>query len=35
MFGKSLKFYRLRSGLTQQELAERVGVGAMAISNCQ
>ena len=33
MFGKNLKFYRLRSGLTQQELAERVGVGAMAISN--
>ena len=33
MFGKNLKFYRLRSGLTQQELAERVGIGAMAISN--
>lgn len=33
MFGKNLKYYRLRSHLSMKELAERIGVSPMAISN--
>lgn len=32
MLGKNLKYYRLRSKLTKKELANRVGVSAMAIT---
>lgn len=33
MFGKNLKYYRLRSKLSKKELANRVGVSAMAITH--
>ena len=33
MLSKNLKFYRLRSGLSKKELAERAGISAMAISH--
>lgn len=33
MYGKNLKYYRLRSKLTKKELARRVGVSAMAITH--
>lgn len=33
MFGKNLKYYRLRSKLSKKELARRVGVSAMAITH--
>ena len=33
MFGKNLKYYRLRSRLSKKELANRVGVSAMAITH--
>lgn len=33
MFGKNLKYYRLRSKLSKKELAKRVGVSAMAITH--
>lgn len=33
MFGKNLKYYRLRRGLSQTELASRVGIRSAAISN--
>ena len=33
MLGKNLKYYRLRSRLTKKELADRVGVSAMAITH--
>lgn len=33
MFSKNLKYYRLKSRLTKKELAEKVNVSAMAITN--
>lgn len=33
MFGKSIRFYRLQMGLSQESLAEMIGVQKMAISN--
>lgn len=33
MFGKNMKYYRLRKKLTKKELANRVGVSAMAITH--
>lgn len=33
MFGKNLRYYRLKRGLSQTELAQRVGVRSAAISN--
>lgn len=33
MIGKNLKYYRLMSGLSQEELANKVGICKMAISN--
>ena len=33
MFGKNLKYYRLKNNLTMKELADKVGVTSMAISN--
>ena len=33
MFGKNLKYYRLRNGLSRKELAERVGVSPMSITH--
>ena len=33
MFGRNLRFYRLRNNLSQQALADSIGVEAMSISN--
>lgn len=33
MFNKNLKYYRLKNNLSMKELADRVGVSAMAISH--
>lgn len=33
MFSKNLKYYRLKKGLTKRELAERLNISPMAISN--
>lgn len=33
MFGKNLTYYRLKSGMSKKDLAARVGVSAMAITN--
>lgn len=33
MFGKNLKYYRLSNNMTMKELADKVGVTSMAISN--
>ena len=33
MFAKNLKYYRLKNGLSKKDLAEKVGLSAMAITN--
>ena len=33
MFSKNLKYYRLKKGMTKKELANRVDISSMAISN--
>ena len=33
MIGKNLKYFRLSAGLSQEELAKRLGITKMAISN--
>ena len=33
MFGKNLKYYRLKNNMTMKALADKIGVTNMAISN--